>query len=99
MVLSVTKQLTRREYMKSYYLVMMHRFGSLENHSYVLGLYTSYELAQKVASKEEFEGGCEYLSRIVEVSPASTAPESDELDMCTLHHPGDEFEINYEEEW
>lgn len=52
------------------YVVTAYRFGNREKHSYVLGVYSTEELALQEADKEEnFRGGkytCEILMYILD---------------------------------
>lgn len=50
------------------YVVTMYRWGSRENHSYVLGVYTKKSLALKEAEKEQtYRGGVKYYPEVLEV--------------------------------
>ena len=52
--------------MKCFYIVTAYRFGDRELHSYIVGVYSTYELAFQYADIEEnFRGGkytCEVLA-------------------------------------
>lgn len=42
------------------YIVMMNRWGDPENHSYILGVYSSKKLAKKAGLKESLRRGGKY---------------------------------------
>lgn len=49
------------------YVVTMYRYGDRENHSYVLGVYTSIARAVVAAANEEsHRGGNKYFSEVLE---------------------------------
>lgn len=78
------------------YLVTMYRFGDLNSTSYVLGAFTKFSLAEKVALREE-QDRSDYSARILELTPLNTEAPEDEIPLCVVHELGDEFQILYEE--
>lgn len=46
--------------MKFVYVVTMYRFGDREKHSYVLGVYSTEEKANKAGMEEELHRGGKY---------------------------------------
>ena len=47
------------------YITTMYRWADRENHSYVLGVYDSEELARKNAEEEEVDRGGKYSAEII----------------------------------
>ena len=52
--------------MNNLYIVTMYRWGSRENHSYVLGVYDDKELALKSAIENQIDRGGKYYPEILE---------------------------------
>ncbi len=54
--------------MNSYYVVTMYRWGNRENHSYVLGVFSTKTKAIKAGEKEQsYRGGTKYYPECLEV--------------------------------
>ena len=53
--------------MKTIYVVTMYRFGDMEKHSYVQGVFTKKAQAQKAGIAEEYYRGGKYIADIYEV--------------------------------
>lgn len=48
------------------YIVIMHRYGDTDAHTYIEGVYKTYELAKKAGFKEQMYRGNKYCSVIRE---------------------------------
>jgi hypothetical protein len=52
--------------LKTYYVVMMHRFGDIQKYSYINGIYDNLKLAKSNGKSEKVNRGNKYYPAIYE---------------------------------